>query len=291
MTRTKSRRVRFGMSANPPDTAAVVGGGAILGADPHQPAEVGRDRVNGVLRQSVGVAEDTDRPGSRGERIVRRLRPERRQGDRGEHEQTAHAGQDSETTGTAAGPCVVPDRYFDKTGLRFAAARRVWPHDRATICTTAPGGVAPMSPRALEPGVEVLPPDLPPVTDQGPSPYVPPGCAAPSARARPRSLRAETAPLATGLARSTMGPLGVRMTPRPRYPIAARASGDPLAAQTWAAHPRGGLFSPSHPFAPHPSPAHPLRQPPGLAYSRLDSILEDRDGWTGFPRAGCRRTC
>ena len=70
-------------------------------------------------------------------------------------------------------------------------------------------------------------------------------------------------------ARSTMGPLGVPSSLRssgPRYPIAARASGDPLAPQRWAAHPRGGLFSPTHPSAARPAPTQP-----GTSLNSIDS--------------------
>jgi hypothetical protein len=39
-----------------------------------------------------------------------------------------------------------------------------------------------------------------------------------------------------------------------RLPTAIGASGDPLAPQRWAAHPRGGLFSPTRPRTSRPSP-------------------------------------
>jgi hypothetical protein len=90
------------------------------------------------------------------------------------------------------------------------------------------------------------------------------------------SLGLTSAVLPHRTARSAMGPLVVPSSLRssgPRYPIATRASGDPLAPQRWAAHPRGGLFSPSHPRASRPSPAHRLVCA-GLLHTRTVRIVE-----------------
>jgi hypothetical protein len=76
---------------------------------------------------------------------------------------------------------------------------------------------------------------------------------APASPGRDCSARDQTA-------RAAVGPLAVRSSlrsSRHRHPTAARASGGPLAPQRWAARPRGGLFSPTHPCAARPSPARP----------------------------------
>jgi hypothetical protein len=64
----------------------------------------------------------------------------------------------------------------------------------------------------------------------------------------------------------------------PRYPTAARASGDPLAPQRWAAHPRGGVFSPTHPSAAHPSPSPRGRNWRGLPVQRAWPVRGNADG-------------